>query len=509
MDEQTRLKLEKLKLLEEQIEKQQGLPHLYALPRYHWQREFFESTNRENLITAANQVGKSSINIHKCIEWSVNKSLWPKLWRSTPRLFWYTYPNKETMEVEFDTKWVPECLPRNSYKKSDDYGWEEIKKHGDLLGIKFNSGVTLSFKQYSMKVENLQAATVWAVFADEEVPESHYDEIRMRLQATDGYFHSVFTATLGQEFWYKAMERIGHKDETFVTALKRQVSLYDCMYYEDGRPSHWTRERIQRAINSCKSEAEVQRRIFGRFVRDEGLQYPSFSRDRNIKLGGPIPEEWLIYAAVDIGTGGTTGSHPAAITFLAVAPDFRRGRVVRTWRGDKIITTVPDILKKYREMRRDIGRPVVQAAYDYESKEFFNVATQMGEPFVPADKARNRGQSVVNVLFKNSMLTVDEEYEENDKLVTELTSLREGVDKSKAKDDLVDSTRYACMLVPWDFTAISSEMLESLGLFTAVKKEDPRWDDVDWVRANHHKQAKVEEESLEQQFDDINEMYEA
>jgi hypothetical protein len=52
-------------------------------------------------------------------------------------------------------------------------------------------------------------------------------------------------------------------------------------------------------------------------------------------------------------------------------------------------------------------------------------------------------------------------------------------------------------------------MLESLGLFTVVKKEDPRWDDVDWVRANHHKQAKVDEDSLEQQFDDINEMYEA
>ena len=84
------------------------LPHLYGQKFYPWSREFFESRNRMNLLCAANQIGKSSIAIRKNIEWACNKKLWPSLWDSTPKQFWYFYPSDEVATIEVEKKWVPE-----------------------------------------------------------------------------------------------------------------------------------------------------------------------------------------------------------------------------------------------------------------------------------------------------------------------------------------------------------------------------------------------------------------
>lgn len=462
------LKLERQKLLEAKLDHHKNLPHLYGWKWYGWAKEFYESKNHYNFLVAANQISKSSTQIRKCIHWATDREIWPTLWRSQPLQFWYLYPTKDVATIEYEKKWVPQFLPRNEYKNHPVYGWKEEYKNKYIHAIHFFSGVSVYFKTYGQDVTDLQTGTVDAIFCDEELPEELYSELNMRISATDGYFHMVFTATLGQEIWRCTMEESG-KDEQFKDALKLQISMYECLVYEDGTLSHWTVERIERVKNSCKSEAEIQRRVYGRFVVDGNLKYPSFSRARNMNREVKDPPDWYIfYSGTDIGSGGKE-AHPAAITFVAVRPDFQYARVFRGWRGDGVTTANSDILNKHTQMRGRLN--MTGQFYDWQSKDFFVIASRIGETFTPADKAHDVGESILNVLFKNQMLDIDD-IPELRPLVTELVTLKKDTPKTKAKDDFCDALRYNVTKIPWDFTAISGKKLDLSPKYPAMSAEE-------------------------------------
>lgn len=449
---------EEIALLEAENKIIYGLPHLHGWKFYKWAREFFESRNKTNFLCAANQISKSSTQIRKAIHWATAKELWPQLWKRPPKQFWYLYPSQEVVNIEFELKWKTEFLPRGEYEDHPVYGWKVIKDRGDIKGIRFNSGVFLFFKTYTKDVQHLQTGTCDAMFCDEELPENLYDELAMRMNATDGYFHMVFTATLGQDIWRRTMEPEENEEEAFPTAAKWTVSLYEAMFYEDETPSHWTKERISAVMAKCKNHQEVLKRVYGRFIVLEGRKYPTFDATRHMKASHPIPSSWLVYSGVDIGSGGEE-NHPAAIAFVGVRPDFRAGRVFLGWRGDKIQTVDSDIVKKYIEMKKDHKLAKYNLAgqyYDWSSKDFEITATRMGESFLKADKSHEKGEGVLNTLFKNDMLYL---YEDDDgelsKLARELSTLKEKTDKKKAKDDFIDALRYAVSQIPWDFSMIT------------------------------------------------------
>ena len=219
------IKKKKLEVMQAKVELARGLPHLYGWKNYPWCREFLETTNRNVFLTAANQIGKSSTQIRKVIDWATNKNLWPSLWRREPRQFWYLYPTREVASIEFETKWKPDFLPKDKFKNHPIYGWREEKKsRGEIFAIHFNSGVSVYFKTYAQDSQHLQSATVDYIATDEELPDFLYDELNFRRNATDGYFSMVFTATIGQELWRRTMEPKAGEEETFPTAWKKQVS---------------------------------------------------------------------------------------------------------------------------------------------------------------------------------------------------------------------------------------------------------------------------------------------
>lgn len=419
---------------------------------YQWQLDFFHSVNRDNFICCANQTGKSTIQICKAIHWATEKELWPKLWHSKPTTFWYLYPSLKLATNEFNEKWVKEILPRNGYEKSVKYGWTADIRQKTIHNIKFNSGITIYFCSYAQNESDLQASTCYAVFLDEEAPAELLPEIQARIRATRGYFHMVFTATLGQEIWRKTMEEKG-SNEKFPNAFKCQISLYDCQRYADGKLSQWTDDRIMEEIRRCGTKQEVDRRIFGKFVISEGLKYPAFDRSRHVKEKHMLNfDSWRIYSAVDVGSGGERG-HPAAIVFIGVDPTYTKGRVFKCWRGDGIQTTASDILTKYQELK---GKMIpVQQIYDWASKDFQIIATRMGEPFSPAEKSHEIGENILNTLFRNDMLLIYDD-DESRKLVNELIGLRNNVAKNNQDDNMVDALRYACASIPWDFSCINA-----------------------------------------------------
>lgn len=407
-----------------------------------------------NFLCAGNQLGKSTIQIRKAINWATEPSLWPELWIEKPTQFWYLYPTNDVSTIEFREKWEKQILPRGMFKKHPQYGWRASIRDGRIFSIEFESGVTIYFKSYSQRTSDLQTGTCFAVFCDEEIPEEHLPELRSRLRATNGYFHMVFTATLGQEIWRRVIEDKGD-DALFPEALKLQVSMFDCKMYEDGTPSMWTDNRINKEINNCATLAEVDQRIHGKFVKTKGLKFPSFTRQKNIKPGHIINASWSVYAGIDIGSGGDH-NHPAAIVFVSLSPSGKAGRVFRGWRGDGIQTTALDILDKYIELSRDLR--VTQCFYDGAAKDFAIIAQRRGVPVIPAEKGQDFGTGLLNSLFKNEMLIIYDK-PELEPLVHEITVLQFTVDKSHAKDDFCDALRYCCSSLPWDFADVEETKL--------------------------------------------------
>lgn len=495
---------EYIKLKEAELELKKGLPHLYGFPFYTWARKFFESDNKMNFLCAANQISKSSTQIRKAIHWATCPTLWPDLWpNATPNQFIYFYPTSNQASIEFETKWSL-FLPRGEYKKHPQYGWDAEWKNKEIFAVHFKSGISIYFKSYKQGPTALQTATAYAIFLDEECPEELWDELSFRVAATNGYVHMVFTATLGQELWRRVIEPGDSEEEKFPTALKLQVSMYDCQTYEDGSDSPWTDDRINQIIATCKSPQEVQRRVFGRFVKDSGLKYPQFDIKRHMKPKHPIPKNWVWYSAVDMGAGGEDG-HPSAIVFVAVRPDYRQGRVVKCWRGDGIRTTASDVYLKYKEMRAELGVQMTQQIYDWASVEFGEIVARNGDPFTKAEKSHVIGEQVINVLFRNDMMAIYEDGESG-KLAGELVSLTiEGV-KRKKKDDLCDAFRYCVVLVPWDWSVITGT--EPEGSVEKDTKLSPKEQEIsDRRKAFEQGDNRDAEREIEQEFEDWNALY--
>lgn len=506
-EELIRLQAMKLEKLERDRKEREGLPHLHAFGgrRYKWAREFSESRDKIRVLTAANQIGKSSENIRLCIDWATRPEIWAELWpqvvieeKQKPSQFWYLYPSKDVATIEFEEKWM-QYLPRNEYKDHPVYGWKAVYDNKKIMQIDFNSGVTVYFKTYAQNAQDLQSGSVHAMFPDEEVPAHLFDELSMRVSAVDGYMSFVFTATLCQPFWKYVVE-----DKTKLPEARVwQISLYDCQYYDDGTPSKWTKERIERQVARCSTEAEVQRRVFGKFVADTNLKYPSFSEEKNVRPYHPLPKNWFCYAAIDNGGGGS--SHPPGITVIAVDPDFTKGRLVRAWRGDGIGNlTAEDVIKKYLELVA--GLTVVITYYDQAAKDLYTIASRLGIALKKSEKGHSVGETTLNTLFKNGMLVlytyhancpVPADFLQTEKLVDELKMLLNSTDKRHAKDDLVDPTRYISVSVPWNWEA---------GMKLLEEKELARPPTLNEMRRQQQELNKARND-LEEEIEFWNELY--
>lgn len=499
-------KQEELAAEEAKLRLIEGLPHLHGRKWYKWAWDFFESRNNMNLLTAGNQLSKSSSAIRKCIHWATAVELWDELWPDhKPKQFWYFYPTASQATIEFEEKW-DEFLPKNEYKDHPVYGWRSEKKNKEIFAIYFNSGVTVYFKSYAQGLEALQTGTVDAMFCDEECPVDLYGELTFRLSASDGYFHAVFTATMGQEFWRLVMEPQEHEEEKLPQAFKQQVSAYDCQVYMDGSKSHWTDAKINQVIAKCADHDEVLRRVWGRFIRNKsGRKFEQFDIKRHMKAAHPIPRSWLIYAAADVGSGGEEG-HPAAICFVAVAPDFKQGRVFLGWRGDGTTTTAGDVVDKFIEIKKENSLVLSGQYYDWASADFYNIATSLNEPFEKANKG-HEGYDTLNTLFKNDMLFIYDTPELR-KLATELSGLRKETRKTKAIDDFCDALRYACASIPWDWSAITGA--KPVGDPAPDPKEPeltPMQIEINERRAAFMEPSQGLGHEIEQEFSEWNELY--
>lgn len=501
------------------------LPHLYGFKWYPWAAEFRDTRNQIALLCAANQISKSSTQIRTCILWATDQDLWKELWpgeRNGPNQFWYLYPTQKQVNAEFQTKWL-QFLPRGEYKDDEFFGWTLEKDKKDIIAIHFKSGVSVFFKTYKQSEEALQTGSCHAVFCDEELPMRHFNELMFRITATVGYFRMVFTATIGQEEWRLAMEpdedEIAAGKEFLPQAHKMTVSLYDSMHYEDGSNSPWTIEKIKAVEARCSTHDEVLKRVHGKFIVIAGRKYPTFDMKRHMKPAHPVPKHWLIYAGADIGGGGEEDedgdgrsknhgkAHKSALCYVAVSPDFRQGRVFLGWRGDGVVTTAGDVVQKHIEIAGKYN--FTERRYDWGNKDFDTISQRMGHPFLKAEKSHERGEEVINTLFKNDMIAIYEDPELS-KLARELSSLKKTGDKRRAKDDFADAFRYCVTTIPWDFSFILGNVTdeEVQAAREAVELNlTPLQIEIRDRREAFTQQADEESQRIEDEFEEWNDAY--
>ena len=490
------LKLRKLEALEAETDIVDKLPHLYMHKQYKWAHEFENDlTTKTQIVCASNQIGKSSALIKKLIRIATEPECWPTMWPDLvpgmlPSQWWYLYPTNTVSMTEFKEKWEP-LLPKFG-REHPQYGfWVKQDKDG-VESLHFNTGITIYFKHYSQNAQALQSGSVYIVSCDEEVSTALIPELQMRVKATKGYMFFVFTATMGQQFWKDAVENRTIWPEARVW----QVSMRACKYYTDGTPSQWTDEAVDQVIRDCISPEEVQRRVHGKIIgaNDVGRQFPTFARIMHMRPYLPIPKDYMLYAGVDYGSGTQPKGHPSAITVIAVNIARTRGRVVRFWRGDDMQTTCGDVIDMYEEMTR--GLTMQTAFYDFSARDLGTIATRRGLPFQQADKRRESGKSFINTLFKNGALHLDEMNDaaeldnilptqlETWKLADELENLQEIVRKTSAKDDGIDSLRYAVHGIAWDWDSMRGTRPQGIGNTKRVVEEvserqlKTRWDGI-------------------------------
>ena len=491
-----RVKSQKLALLEEKKKLINGLPHLHGHKFYPWMRDYWEAKQKTQWICSGNQVGKSFTQIRKAVHWATEPSLWKTLWphMSHPRLFFYFYPSSYLATTEFENKFVPDILPRHEFKNHPQYGWECEYRAKYIQLIRFNSGVTIAFKTYSQDAADLQASSPAAVFIDEEPPVDIMPEIQARLFSTNGFISASMTPTQGAEFFREVFEVKGPK-ERFPDGFKRQVSMYDCLLYEDGTPSHWTVERIKQIEKQCRSQAEVSLRVHGRFVVGEGLKYESFDPGKNVIDPFPIPKSWLVYVGVDSGSGGVR-NHPSAISCIAMKPDYSYGVVFRGRRMDGQVTEASDVVEAAMDLISDVSSQVMGVYYDYSAYDLRTISGSMGHSWLRAEKSHEIGEQALGVAFKNKMLQIFNT-DELQPLIQEFRSLKKSTPKTVASDDFVDSARYAAAKIPWDWNILNAP----------TPNKPPRvYTDLELREKFIYGTGSNEPQNLDEEFEAINEL---
>jgi hypothetical protein len=450
-----RAKRDKLKKIQEI---KHGLPHLYCFPFYKWQRDSWNDTSTFQFDFAANQVGKSSINIRKCIDYATNPSRW-KIFLRQPRLIFYLYPDKKTATREFETKWVPEFLPRYTYRDDPQYGWKEEWDGKDISSIAFNTGITIYFKTYGVGSDHahtMQASTPAIVACDEELPTDLFPELSMRIASPankGAMFWMVCTPTRAQIYWSKVQSGKIKLPSSSV----RTISMYDCLVYEDGSKSLWTKERIQQIEQSLPSQREIDIRVHGLFKPSvDSIQYPTFDRDRHIIEPHDV-STWELYCGIDYGIGGLN-AHPPAISIVAVSLNYEQARVVKLWKGDDGKKyTVDDVINIYLGFCHTLDlEQIPNTYYDWACGEMGVIAENKGLSFQKAEKSRELGINLINSLLKNDMLLIFKDKEEEYlKVCDEFETLTTDTNKRKSGvDDLVDAIRYSITKITFSFRNI-------------------------------------------------------
>lgn len=435
---------------------------------YSKQLEFHNSLATERILSGANQSGKTlagamETNFHIT-------GRYPEWWqghRITPRInaangdkeinIWVIGTDSKTVRDSLQTKIIgtqargfrdgcihPDYIDMDSVIMS-----RGVQGLVDTIYLKHVSGARtrLQFRSYEQGRENLQSATIDAVYCDEEPPSDIIGELRARLGATDGFMYMAFTPLKGmtplvQEFW-------NHDNpDKFLVCM----NVYEA--------SHYTPEKIKKieSLYSGLSESERKARMLGVPTMGSGMIYPVDDEELKFDFMGEdnIPNDWLRIGGFDFGRG----DHPQAMVWGMLNPHTDILYIY-----DAIKTTNKSVAENASLMRkrgawipfawphdlmRETGVSDPRKSEGYKYKELYE---QEGIRLTPTNAKDKNG----SIKVENGIIEIRRRMAEGKfKVARHLSEwfkekqvYRYGDDGKpvKEKDDLMDATRYLTIML--------------------------------------------------------------
>jgi phage terminase large subunit-like protein len=305
IEEVRALKRKRLALLEEKARRVRGNKLATYCP-YRKQREFHHNSNRERLLMAGNQLGKTwSAAYETAMHMTGRYPFWWQGKRFDKAI--QAWGAGVTSEVVRDSMQLLLCgkfeelgtgtIPRDCFVgRTTKRG---IPKALDTIRVRHVSGGVseLTFKSYDSGREKFQAATLDWVWLDEEPPDIEiYLESLTRTNATGGCVAMTFTPLQGMTATVKRF-LIDKSPGTAVITM----TIYDA--------EHYTPEEREAIIASYPAHTR-KARAMGIPTLGSGIIFPIDPETIKVKAF-PIPDHWPRIAGIDFGW-----DHPSAAVEL-------------------------------------------------------------------------------------------------------------------------------------------------------------------------------------------------
>lgn len=428
---------EAIKLLENEARRRNALFQPY--PK---QLEFFNAgkTHRERMLSAGNQQGKSVGGLFEaaCHLTGIYPDWWDGKRFNRPINAWAI---AETAELSRDSL-QKKLLDPESGLLHLDHVIESVGSGGgvkgalDYIKVRHISGgiSTLTFKTYRMGRERLQAATLDLAFLDEEPPWDIYEEILSRTNAVpDACIYTMFTPLNGTTALVKRFFNESSPDRYL-----SRMTINDAL--------HIPAEQRQRIIDSYP-EHQRKARVEGIPVMGSGLIFP-VNRSDVTERPIQIPDHWARLCAMDFGW-----THPTAAVWIAHDRDTDTVHLYDCYRKSEAdVATNASAIRKRGEW--------IPVAWPHDGLQH-----QKGEGHTLADMYRAEGLNMLgtdarfedgrNSVEAGIMMMLDRIKTGRLKVAAHLEDWfeefmlyhrKDGI-IHKEKDDLMDATRYAIMML--------------------------------------------------------------
>lgn len=321
---------------------------------------------------------------------------------------------RETNQPELQ-KWIPKKEVKKIYWMSN----------GVIDKIDLMNGSTIGFKTYDQGRKAWQGPVRDLIWHDEEAPGDIIEEARARLTRPGARFIFTMTPLLGFTQIY----------EDFVEDIKPWRKLLVASTYENKK--HLTGEYFE--TMESMDEQTKQQRLFGQFVKLEGLVYSEFKRSVHvIRHIDPDIKRYVFLGGMDFGA-----SHPTAFLIAGIDIDdnvYIFGEYKETGLGfDEYALGWKRLSTGYQTRRVFRDPSAKQAGIEMRRLGIKNI--------VPGINDRGAGINLIQSLLKSGKLFISTNcpeliYEFEHHRYQKLKAGQKDADVIKVDDDLLDCLKY-------------------------------------------------------------------
>lgn len=277
------------------------VPNLFTYAPHPKQIVWHESQAREKIFLGGNRSGKTVANVFECCMWLTKKHKTNEYLKSLDepvRGRFVGVSFKEGMDL-IAIPMFKAALPKSELINGDwSNSWNNDKKILTLA-----NGSTLEFMSYDQDLEKFAGTSRHFVAYDEEPPQHIFNECRMRLVDTKGYWWISMTPVKGITWMYDQFYEpwaAGERPNTLIIEISSEEN------------PHIDKAEIEEAVSGL-SEEEANARRHGRFINLGGKVYKKFNPAIHKRYDFALDDSMTIYASYDHGW-----RHPAAWLWHAV-----------------------------------------------------------------------------------------------------------------------------------------------------------------------------------------------